>query len=98
MWGSVPQRVSQGGKVNVESRGKKLHSVTTLQEVLAILHAAGKVDDATRDRTLQFLSDNQVVVDKSEAGTYSASKTETAKSLPTEHTFGQRAQASVSVL
>jgi hypothetical protein len=41
-------------------RGKNLHSVTTLQDVLAILHAAGKVDDDTRDRTLKFLSDNQV--------------------------------------
>ena len=50
----------QGGKVNIETRGKKLHSVTTLQQVLAILHAAGKVDDDTRDRTLRFLSDNQV--------------------------------------
>lgn len=50
----------QGGRTNVETRGKALYSVTTLPEVLQILHTAGKVDDATRERVLQFIEANQV--------------------------------------
>jgi len=77
--------------VNVETRGKALYAVTTLPEVLAILHAAGKVDDATRDRVLAFIEANQVIVEQDEGGKFSAAKA--AGAPPPAWSFGDRAKA-----
>ncbi|EGD82683.1 orotidine 5'-monophosphate decarboxylase [Salpingoeca rosetta] len=58
----------QGGRKNIETRGKNLRSVLTLAQVLDVLVAAGKVDTVTADRVTAFIRDNQVTVtDKLEA-------------------------------
>lgn len=78
----------QGGKQNVISRGKQLHSVLTLPQVLEILFKNNKVDQAMVSKVEKFIADNQVKVAKNEAGVYSAV---TSQSKPKRYTYAERA-------
>ena len=83
----------QGGRQNVEMRGKRLHSVMTLPQVMATLVAHGKVDATTNEAVLSFLAANQVTVEKSADGDYSAKQAGAGVPVPkpAEHTYEQRA-------
>jgi len=76
----------QGGKQNVINRGKKLHSVVTLQEVLAVLFKNGKVDQTMVDKVETFVADNQVEVALDKSGAYSA-----VTAPPVTFSYGARA-------
>eukprot|EP00045_Choanoeca_perplexa_P012838 m.142250 g.142250 ORF g.142250 m.142250 type:complete len:514 (-) comp16150_c0_seq2:1535-3076(-) len=52
----------QGGRANIEARGKKLHSVLQLTQVLDVLHAQGKLDPAVVLECKHFIASNQVQV------------------------------------
>jgi len=88
----------QGGKQNVIMRGKQLHSVMSLQQVMKVLLAKSLVTEAVNASVLKFLVDNKVTIAKDEAtGEYSAVKTGTpAAAAPKAYTFEERGAVSTN--
>lgn len=50
----------QGGAPTLEKHGYRVHSLFTMQEVLDILKAAGKINQAMYDETIAFVLGNQI--------------------------------------
>ena len=50
----------QGGKKHITEKGKKLHSVTTISEMIEILQKENKIDTATAQKVKEFIQNNQV--------------------------------------
>ena len=82
----------QGGRTNVESRGKNLFSVMTLPQVLTVLRGKDLITEAVNQSVLAFLAANQTVVALDEAsGQYSAAKTSSSAAPAIDFTFEERA-------
>eukprot|EP00039_Didymoeca_costata_P033133 m.40823 g.40823 ORF g.40823 m.40823 type:complete len:486 (+) comp9713_c0_seq3:15-1472(+) len=62
----------QGGRKNVEARGKSLHSAMTLGQVMVALRKNNLVTDETTVRVQQFLAENQVKLELDSSGEYKA--------------------------
>lgn len=48
----------QGGRERLESKGYRLHSVTTMKNMLDILYDNQKIDNQTKELVLQFIKGN----------------------------------------
>eukprot|EP00051_Salpingoeca_urceolata_P014216 m.180502 g.180502 ORF g.180502 m.180502 type:complete len:500 (+) comp18016_c0_seq5:138-1637(+) len=93
----------QGGRSNIESRGKKLHAVMTVSQVLAALQAAGTVDAATVAKVMEFVQQNQVKVSVDAEGKAVVATGDDEKKQKTKRqrlagkpSYGERARASQS--
>lgn len=51
----------QGGRALLEEKGYSFESVCTLSELLDILHRGKKISEQIRDKTLEFIQENQFV-------------------------------------
>jgi uridine monophosphate synthetase len=50
----------QGGKEHIEERGKKLHAVLAITDLLRVLQDAGKLDTSTANTVRNFIASNHV--------------------------------------
>lgn len=46
----------KGGRQNLEAKGYQLHAFITTREVVDIMHAEGKIDDAKHEQCVEFLA------------------------------------------
>ena len=51
----------QGGRLNLENNGIKVHSVITVTELLEILYNAGKIDQKQKNEVETFLKSSQII-------------------------------------
>lgn len=50
----------QGGKKHISEKGKNLHAVVTISEMIEILQKENKIDEATAQKVKEFIKNNQV--------------------------------------
>lgn len=50
----------QGARSRLEGQGYHLHALTTITNLLTCLHCHGRIDEATMDKTLEFIRGTQV--------------------------------------
>lgn len=50
----------QGGKKHISEKGKNLHSVTTISEMIEVLQSENKIDAPTAQKVKEFIQNNQV--------------------------------------
>lgn len=53
----------QGGTINLNKNGIKMHSLFTLSEVLEVLHSIGKIEESTVHKVSAYIKDNQIFPD-----------------------------------
>lgn len=90
----------QGGRANIEGRGKRFFSVLTLSKVLVILQEEGLLDQEMVDKVRAFIAANQVAVtedNKAVLASQPAAKA-AAASASNHHTYTERAAVSKSAI
>lgn len=80
----------QGGRRNIEARGKRLHAVLTLEQAVIILHEQRLVERQTMQDVIAFLAANQVDLD--------ASLTPSLAPVASQASFAERAKVAPSAL
>ena len=71
----------QGGRVNIEGRGCRLHSVMTISEVVGVLVDEGKVSGEKGEEVMSFIRANRMEVNEDAQGGLSA-RSSAPSSLP----------------